>query len=230
MKKSTHTTIVFIVLIALVSKSNGDARAEIIKTQCTKTVGDEDLYTKNYIHALGTGRNKNYVMAECYGDLSSLDCVLCYAQMRTSFPGCYPGSGGRIYLDGCFLRLQNYSFFEEYTSPNDTTICGNTTRNSLLFQESTSRAVVNAVSSALRNNDYFAMEEMLGSGPNDLSVYVFAECWKTLSPNSCKACLENASTSITKCLPWSVGRVLNTVFHEVFRYQFSQWCASHKEL
>ncbi|MFS7994873.1 putative non-specific serine/threonine protein kinase [Helianthus anomalus] len=130
MKKSTHATIVFIVLIALVSKSNGDARAEIIKTQCTKTVGDEDLYTKNYIHALeiigaqiqtshsvttavGTGPNKNYVMAECYGDLSSLDCVLCYAQMRTSFPGCYPGSGGRIYLDGCFLRLQNYSFFEE---------------------------------------------------------------------------------------------------------------------
>ncbi|MFS7994874.1 putative non-specific serine/threonine protein kinase [Helianthus anomalus] len=51
---------------------------------------------------------------------------------------------------------------------------------------------------------------MLGSGPNDSSVYVLAECWKTLSPNSCKACLENASTLITKCLPWSEGRVLNT--------------------
>ncbi|KAI7742004.1 hypothetical protein M8C21_024071, partial [Ambrosia artemisiifolia] len=35
-------------------------------------------------------------------------------------------------------------------------------------------------------------------------------CWNTLSPSSCRACLENASVSITKCLPWSEGRVLNT--------------------
>ncbi|XP_076883116.1 cysteine-rich receptor-like protein kinase 2 [Bidens hawaiensis] len=79
----------------------------------------------------------------------------------------------------------------------------------MLFQESTSRAVVNVVSGALRNSDYFAREEMLVSGSND-SVYVLAECWETLSPGSCKACLENASSSITKCLPWSEGRVLNT--------------------
>ncbi|PWA90059.1 protein kinase domain-containing protein [Artemisia annua] len=37
-----------------------------------------------------------------------------------------------------------------------------------------------------------------------------AECWRTLSPDSCRACLVNASTLITKCLPWSEGRVLNT--------------------
>ncbi|KAI3696493.1 hypothetical protein L1987_79511 [Smallanthus sonchifolius] len=158
---------------------------------------------------VGSGPTKNYVLTECYGDLSSQDCTLCYAQIRTVFPGCYPRNGGRIYLDGCFVRLQNYSFFEEYMGPNDTTVCGNTTRKGVSFQESTRRAVVNAVTGALRNVDYFAREEMFVSGTND-SVYVLAECWKTLSPSSCGACLENASRSITKCSPWSEGRVLNT--------------------
>ncbi|KAJ0717618.1 putative non-specific serine/threonine protein kinase [Helianthus annuus] len=78
-----------------------------------------------------------------------------------------------------------------------------------MFQESTRQAVVNAVTGALRTSDYFAREEMLASGINN-SVYVLAQCWKTLSPSSCKACLENATVSISKCLPWSEGRVLNT--------------------
>ncbi|KAJ0544844.1 putative protein kinase RLK-Pelle-DLSV family [Helianthus annuus] len=144
-----------------------------------------------------------------YGDLSTQDCILCYAQIRTVFPSCFPRNGGRIYLDGCFMRIQNYSFYDQYTGPNDTTICGNTTRKSNLFQQSTRQAVANAVTGALRNSDYFVREQMLASGSNH-SVYVLAQCWKTLSPSSCRACLENASLSISKCLPWSEGRVLNT--------------------
>ncbi|KAJ0489599.1 putative protein kinase RLK-Pelle-DLSV family [Helianthus annuus] len=229
MKKSTHTTLIFITLIIislLVSKSKGDARTEIIEMKCDQGVhNNSTLFVANFIRAteittnemqtshfstavVGAGPNTNYLLTQCYEDLSSQDCMLCYAQIRTYFPSCFPHSGGRIYLDGCFMRLQNYSFFEEYTSPNDTTVCGNTTRKGVLFQESTSRAVANAVTGALRNSDYFARGEMLVMGTND-SVYVLAECWKTLSPSSCRACLENASISITKCSSWSEGRVLN---------------------
>ncbi|MFS7994865.1 putative protein kinase RLK-Pelle-DLSV family [Helianthus anomalus] len=228
-KKSTHTTLIFITLIIislLVSKSKGDARTEIIEMKCDEGVhNNSTLFVANFIRAteittnemqtshfstavVGTGPNTNYLLTQCYEDLSSQDCMLCYAQIRTYFPTCFPHSGGRIYLDGCFMRLQNYSFFEEYTSPNDTTICGNTTRKGALFQESTSRAVANAVTNALSNGDYFARGEMLVMGTND-TVYVLAECWKTLSPSSCRACLENASISITKCSSWSEGRVLN---------------------
>ncbi|KAL8241638.1 hypothetical protein R6Q59_011940 [Mikania micrantha] len=230
MKKPTHTTLVFITMIItplLVSKSNGDARTEIIKMYCAGDLhNNQTLFISNFISAMqiistemqtsnfattvvGFGPDTNYVLTQCYGDLSSQDCILCYAQIRTFFPNCYPRKGGRIYLDGCFVRLQNYSFFEEYTGPNDTTICGNTTRKSILFQQSAMHAVINVVKGALRNNDYFAREETMVSDPNN-SVYVLAECWKTLSPSSCRACLENASRSITTCLPWSEGRVLNT--------------------
>ena len=48
------------------------------------------------------------------------------------------------------------------------------------------------------------------SGTGNESVHVLANCWRTLNSSLCKACLENAYASITKCLPWSEGRALNT--------------------
>lgn len=230
MNKSAHTSLIFITLIIitlLAYKSKGDARAQIIRMYCDGGVHDNDtLFIENFVRAteitsnemqvslvskvvVGTGPNTNYLLTQCYSDLSSQDCLLCYAQIRTYFPGCYPRIGGRIYLDGCFMRLQNYSFFDEYMGSNDTVVCGNITRKDVLFQESTRRVVVNAVAGALRNNDYFARGELLVPGTN-VTVYVLVECWKTLSPGSCRACLENASRSITTCSPWSEGRVLNT--------------------
>ncbi|KAI3817531.1 hypothetical protein L1987_11326 [Smallanthus sonchifolius] len=230
MKKSAHTTLIFFILIIvplLVSKSNGDARTQIINMYCDQGFeNNQTLYIPNFVRAteivstalqtslnatavVGSGPNENYILAQCYSDLSTQDCLLCYAQIRTYLPNCYPRSGGRIYLDGCYMRLQNYSFFYEYKGINDSIVCGNTTRKSMLFQEATRQAAVNAVTGALKNNDFFAREEMLVPGTNK-SVYVLAECWKTLSPDSCQACLQNASLWISKCLPWSEGRVLNT--------------------
>ena len=230
MAKSAHTPLIFNVLIVislLVSRSDGDARSQIIKLYCYGGLeNNETTYVSNFVRTMeivgreiqtshnatrvvGTGPNANYGLAQCYGDLSVQDCILCYASIRTYLPSCFPLTGGRIYLDGCYMRVQNYSFFEQYTGPNDTIVCGNTTRESIFFQNSTSQAVVNVATSVLRNSGYFAREEMIVSGTNK-SVYVMAECWRTLSPDSCRACLVNASTSITKCLPWSEGRVLNT--------------------
>ncbi|PWA45559.1 gnk2-like domain-containing protein [Artemisia annua] len=230
MAKSTESLLSFIVLSIislLVSRSDGDARSQVIKMYCDgelqnnqtilvsnfvrtmEIVGAEIQTSHNATIVVGTGPNSNYALAQCYGDLSVQDCILCYASIRTYLPGCFPLNGGRIYLDGCYMRVQNYSFFEQYTGPNDTIVCGNTTRESRFFQNSTSQAVVNVATSVLRNSGYFAREEMIVSGTNK-SVYVMAECWRTLSPDSCRECLVNASTSITRCLPWSEGRVLNT--------------------
>nr|XP_043613991.1 cysteine-rich receptor-like protein kinase 2 isoform X1 [Erigeron canadensis] len=219
--------IVLMVMLLLVSGSEGDARVQIVNMYCDKGLeNNQTLFIPNFVRAMeitstqmrtshnvtitvGTGPNKNYALTQCYGDLSSEDCLLCYAAIRTYIPGCYPQSGGRIYLDGCYMRLQNYSFFEEYKGPNDTIVCENTTTKGILFQESTREAVANAVTDALRYDNYFSRQEVAVAGTNK-SVYVLAECWKTLSPSSCRACLVNASEWITKCLPWSEGRALNT--------------------
>ncbi|XLR07862.1 hypothetical protein S83_035800, partial [Arachis hypogaea] len=65
----------------------------------------------------------------------------------------------QIFLDGCFMRSENYSFFDEYAGPGDKAICGNKTRTNLSFQ------------AAAKVNE---------------SAYVLANFWKSLNSSSCK--------------------------------------------
>ncbi|XP_031122934.1 cysteine-rich receptor-like protein kinase 2 [Ipomoea triloba] len=158
---------------------------------------------------LGSGPDRNFGLAQCYGDLSLLDCVLCYAEARTVLPQCFPFNGGRIYLDGCFMRAENYTFFEEYLGPGDTHVCGNSTRKDASFQRTARRAVMQAVSTALNNNGS-ARSQLSVPGRQNETAYVLADCWKTLNASACRACLQNASASMLGCLPWSEGRALYT--------------------
>lgn len=170
----------------------------------------EQMRTSGFgMATVGTGPDTNYGLAQCYGDLTLLDCVLCYAQARTVLPQCFPFNSGRIYLDGCFMRADNYSFFDEYKGPSDRAICGNTTRKNSRFQEAATQAVNHAVASAPSNKGY-ARAQVAVAGTSNESAYVLVDCWKNLDQSSCRACLENASASILGCLPWSEGRALNT--------------------
>ncbi|KAH7511038.1 hypothetical protein FEM48_ZijujUnG0048800 [Ziziphus jujuba var. spinosa] len=159
--------------------------------------------------AIGEGPDTSYGLAQCYGDLSPLDCVLCYAEARTVLPQCFPFNGGLIHLDGCFMRAENYSFYDEYEGPGDRAMCGNTTQKSSRFQEAARQAVNRAVGAAPSNKGY-ARAQVGVTGTSNESVYVLADCWRNLNQSSCRACLQNASASILGCLPWSEGRALNT--------------------
>ncbi|XP_071713970.1 cysteine-rich receptor-like protein kinase 2 [Rutidosis leptorrhynchoides] len=223
-----------IIILQLVSTTELHARAQIIKITCDqKEQNNVTEFNQNFVNmtdllaaqmqnssigtaSIGTGPDSNFGLAQCYGDLSTEDCILCYTEARKVVPHCYPSNGGRIYLDGCFTRFQTYNFFEEYTGPDDTYVCGNETRKSMAFQDTVKLAMSNAVTNALRNKEYFGKDQMLVSGNGNWNgnvnefVYVLANCWGTLSPSSCSACLANATASVSKCLPWSEGRALNT--------------------
>ncbi|CAN4116209.1 unnamed protein product [Withania somnifera] len=170
----------------------------------------EQMRTRGYgVAVTGSGPDANYGLAQCYGDLSLLDCVLCYAEARTVLPQCFPFNGGRIYLDGCFMRAENYTFDHQYLGPEDRHVCGNRTRKGSLYQQTARRAVQQAVANAPKNNGY-ARAEVAVPGATNETVYVLADCWRTLSANSCRACLRNASASMMGCLPWSESRALYT--------------------
>ncbi|KAF9606921.1 hypothetical protein IFM89_030097 [Coptis chinensis] len=216
-----------LVLCLLVEEIVTEPRAQVVEFKCgTVLENNVTAFVPNFVGTMekisdlmrtagfgttqmGTGPDANYGLAQCYGDLNLLDCVLCYAEGRGRLPGCFPYNSGRIYLDGCFMRVTNYTFYDEISGPQDKTICGNTTRKDTNFQESAKRALLDAGTTA-PNNEGFARPKVSVSGSKNESVYVLANCWKTLNASSCRACLDNASASIMTCLPWSEGRRLNT--------------------
>lgn len=158
---------------------------------------------------VGKGPDANYGLAQCYGDLSLMDCVLCYAEARTVLPQCFPYNGGRIFLDGCFMRAENYSFYEEFEGPQDRAVCGNSSTGNSIFEQSARQAVARAVDVAPNNRGY-ARVEVAPPGTTNASVYLLAQCWRNLNSSSCASCLRKASASILKCLPQSEARALNT--------------------
>nr|POE52468.1 cysteine-rich receptor-like protein kinase 2 [Quercus suber] len=157
----------------------------------------------------GSDPDTNYGLGQCYEDLSLLDCELCYAEECTVIPQCYPYNSGRIYLNGCFMRYENYSFFQENTRPGDRAVFGNTTGKNPTFKESVKQALNRAIVAAPHQIGHATAQEAVLGVVNE-SVYVLADCWMTLNASSCKACLENSSASILECLPQSKGRALNT--------------------
>lgn len=204
----------------------GEPRAEVVQLRCgTVLEHNTSAFSTNFISTMGaisdqmqatgfgsaqvgTGPDRNYGLAQCYGDLTLPDCVLCWSAIHARLPECFPYNSGRIYLDGCFMRLQNYSFYDEFTGPDDRTVCGNTTKD-MNFQKSARRALLDAVEEAPTNGGFARTKAVVSKSKND-SVYVLANCWRTVDANSCRACLTNASASIMRCLPSSEGRAMNT--------------------
>lgn len=231
-KKRNGSSVIIIILVNLLlpDESLGDSRLQLVQMECKSQpeheIHNTNIFIRNFVitmeklrvkmHTSGygtavtsSGPDANYGLAECYGDLSVQDCGLCYAVARTILPLCYPVNGGRVFLDGCFIRAENYRFFQEYTGPNDRAVCGNRTQKNFGFLVS-ARQAVKQVASAAPNNKGFARIQVPASGMTNESAYVIAHCWRTLSDDSCRACLENASVSTRGCLPWSEGRALNS--------------------
>ncbi|TKY50451.1 Cysteine-rich receptor protein kinase 42 [Spatholobus suberectus] len=151
-----------------------------------------------------------YGLAQCFQDLSHNDCLQCFVASRTKLPRCLPSFSARIYLDGCFLRYDNYSFYTEDTDPlRDTVNCtsqygsvvGDGER--FVFVESVGKVVDSVVREAVTEGGGFAM----GKGEG---VYALAQCWKSVGGKGCSHCLRKAGNEVRGCLPKREGRALNS--------------------
>ncbi|CAJ1780903.1 unnamed protein product [Sphenostylis stenocarpa] len=150
-----------------------------------------------------------YGFAQCFGDLSHTDCLLCYAASRTKLPRCLPSVSARIYLDGCFLRYDNYSFYAEDTDPlRDTVNCTSQhgmavdETERLELEERLERVVESVGNMAVAKGGSFAVGEVEG-------VYALAQCWNTVGSDGCRECLRKAGREVRGCLPKRDGRALN---------------------
>ncbi|KAM6572348.1 hypothetical protein CsatA_016428 [Cannabis sativa] len=151
-----------------------------------------------------------YGLAQCHQDLSNMDCLLCYAASRTRLPRCLPSVSARIYLDGCFLRYDNYSFYNESTDPvRDSYNCSSVTAS---LDGSITRSKFAAEVRFVIGNATKAATAANGTGFGVAAgegVYALAQCWKTVSAEGCRACLDKASVEAKKCVPKKEGRSMN---------------------
>ncbi|KAK1301477.1 Cysteine-rich receptor-like protein kinase 3 [Acorus calamus] len=161
----------------------------------------------------GTGNETVFAFGECMKDLSRGDCDLCFAQCKTQILKCLPFQkatrSGRNYFDGCYLRYDDYNFFEEATSPSDRTVCNVTDfdGNQTAFTENSGSLVRNLSSQALKNDGFFVGS--VGEGGNS-TAYGLAQCWEFVNKSGCAECLADAVTKIGSCFPKKEGRVLNS--------------------
>jgi len=142
-----------------------------------------------------------YALAQCRRDLKPADCYMCFSQAKLVLSRCVPKAAGRIYLDGCFLRYDDYSFIRESVDPtHDIGICvaptlGNDTASLV------SAMVSNVTEEATERG--FAVDG--GEG-----IFALAQCWSTLNKGRCKICLTEAAKKVLECVPSGEGKSLFT--------------------
>ncbi|XP_022152135.1 cysteine-rich receptor-like protein kinase 42 [Momordica charantia] len=168
----------------------------------------ELLTTRNWTTHFVNSTPPMFALSQCFHDLSHTDCLLCYAASRTTLPRCLPALSARIFLDGCFLRYDNYSFYKESTDPIADSL--NCTSGVGEIVDGTQRVgfvrnvglSVGAVTRAAMADGGFGIGEVNG-------VYALAQCWGSVEPAGCRDCLDKARRSIRNCLPSTEGRAMN---------------------
>ncbi|VFQ91886.1 unnamed protein product [Cuscuta campestris] len=143
-----------------------------------------------------------YALAQCYGDLPRRDCLLCFASSRTKLPRCLPRVSGRIFLDGCFIRYDDFDFFNQSTDPDlDRANCSSSARGDAKFEAKAGRLIARVAGTAAARGGYASAKED--------GVYGLAQCWKKVSGEGCRVCLEKARREAKRCFPSREGRALN---------------------
>ncbi|KAG8084459.1 hypothetical protein GUJ93_ZPchr0010g9428 [Zizania palustris] len=148
--------------------------------------------------ASGQGADAVFGLGQCFGYLSPTDCQLCYAQSRVKLPHCLPATGGRIYLDGCFLRFAPGNFTAVASDANDTAVCSNATVSAPAFAATAAVLVQNVTAAAPGAIGYY-YGASAAAGPR---VYAAAQCWRSLNTSACRACVASARDRVVRqCLP-----------------------------
>ncbi|KAG2321606.1 hypothetical protein Bca52824_014819 [Brassica carinata] len=209
-----------------------DPRGETVAQMCnnrTMTPQQRSIVVTNFLAAMdavsplveakgygqvvnGTGNLTVYAYGECMKDLDKKDCNLCFAQIKAKVPRCLPYQqitrGGRVFSDGCYIRYDEYNFFNETSSSLDLTNCSEkeiTGVNRTLFQDNAAELVKFMSVETVRNGGFYAGFV----DRRNVTVHGLAQCWEPLSRSGCVDCLSKASEQIGSCLSNGEGRALN---------------------
>eukprot|EP00253_Pinus_taeda_P003137 PITA_03137 len=144
-----------------------------------------------------------YGLAVCRRYLSANECSECFTEAATQLKAtCTQSSGGRIHLDGCFLRYENSSSFYGESLGAGTSYClSSNDSDPQAFSQRAEDLSTQLILNASANNNYAV-------GSIDDSLYGLAQCWPPLTSPRCQRCLTGAKNLLLTCIPRLEGRGL----------------------
>ncbi|KAL1216476.1 Cysteine-rich receptor-like protein kinase 3 [Cardamine amara subsp. amara] len=231
---SVHLLTLLLLLLGLllnpaVSDSRGNRTNQTCSTNRTTSPEQRSLFVSTFlevmdaisplVEAKGYGQTfKNngnitvYAYGECMKDLDKKDCDLCFAQIKAKVPICLPFQrgtrGGQVFSDGCYIRYDDYNFYNETLSSEDKTICETneiTGVNRTVFRDNAAELVRNMSVEAVKNGGFYAGFV----NRSNVTVHGLAQCWEPLNRSRCVECLSKAAVRIGSCLTNEEGRVLS---------------------
>ncbi|GAB4859522.1 hypothetical protein Ancab_010990 [Ancistrocladus abbreviatus] len=158
-----------------------------------------------------SGNLSVYAFSQCFKDLSTTDCDLCFSKIKTQIQQCLPYQrltlGGRLFFDGCYLRYDNHAFYDQILTLEDRTVCGSSHfgGNQTIFQANVVDLVKNLSLKAVNNSGFLDASV----SRRNVTVYGLAQCWEFVNRSACSACLADAASRISSCPSKVEGRVLN---------------------
>lgn len=147
-------------------------------------------------------------MAQCRNYLSISDCLSCFSSAASEIQTCRPSLNARMIYDGCYLRYQEYNFFNEGTGDGNAGFCGNrTASNGNDFSEVAEQLLKDLSAATPMVGGFFAAVKREGMG--GAVVYGLAQCAVSVSKKGCGDCLNVAYGNIKSCLPVADGRAID---------------------
>eukprot|EP00253_Pinus_taeda_P019822 PITA_19822 len=218
---SKQPTILFNLIVSLFIASFPSVTSEIDSYTCntSSTYADGSTFSSNLnwvmsdlvkitpqtgFNASSYGQipNRIYGLLQCTGNISKQDCSICSQQAHDRvLQLCGSGVGGRVWFDSCFVRYEKYSFFSKPDSHGNYLMNVNDIDTGSLykFRTTTSNLISNLSDKAFNDPGSNGFAEGSATYSVNGTVYGLVQCWRDLSINDCRTCLQLATEILYKC-------------------------------
>jgi len=177
--------------------ANGSALERNLKVVLNLLI--QDVGERGYnISWYGENGDKIYGLVQCRGDLNASTCRACASEAKEALgKRCEGYSFGSIRLNGCFLRYATDNFYSKLLYTTLTTVeCENipdrTDLKSRGLDSSIASLLTLLVENAVSSNVSFST--VIGHG-----IYGLAQCWRDLSMDNCRKCLNTGYQYFLDC-------------------------------
>ncbi|XP_047959693.1 cold-responsive protein kinase 1-like [Salvia hispanica] len=137
-----------------------------------------------------------YALAQCRHYMSQADCLTCYDKAFSLIQSncvSHNQTGGRVSSEGCFLRYEDYDFYERIS--DSWPKCENfpSSDEAGIFREERRRLLDDLqVATPRMKGTYFAASKRN-------TVYALAQCVLSVTEDSCRSCLQEAKVNLQTC-------------------------------